>query len=166
MVDLGGAFQSFRDARADIFSSDMAFKLGLLHKLRGLLAGTAQQEGATGFVELVGQVFNGAEPGRVDRSHVAQAQDDDRREGVQRIENLCKLVRGAEKKRPVDAEDRSVFRNVLALQDVHAAVFNIIASDARDRCGPRNFADEHERGENHADFHGERKVRHDGERHG
>ena len=32
------------NACADIFRADMAFELGLMHELRGLFAGTAEQQ--------------------------------------------------------------------------------------------------------------------------
>ncbi len=43
------------------------------------------------------------------------------------------------------------------------AVFNVILSDARDGRCPGNFTNEGERSENHADFHRESEIRHDGE---
>src|SRR4029077_1729235 len=108
---------------------------------RGLLAGAAEQERAAGFVKLVGKIFDGAETGGVNRGHVAQAQDDNGRQGAQRIENFGEFVSSAEKKWPVNAEDRGVLGNVFALQDMDAAVFHIIASNARDGGSTRNFAD-------------------------
>src|SRR5258708_19942466 len=109
-------------------------------------------------VKVGGKVLDGAEASGVDGGDIAQGQDDNGRQGLQRIENVGELVRGAEEKRPVNAEDRGVIRNVLALQDVDAAVFDVIASDARDGRGARDFADEHERGEDHADFDGKGEV--------
>ncbi len=117
-------------------------------------------------MKLVGKIFDSAKAGGVDGGHIAQAQDDNGRQGFQRVENVGELVRGAEEKWPVNAEDRGVLGNVLALQDVDAAVFDVIAGNARDGGGARNFANEHERGEDHADFDGKGEVSDDGEGHG
>ena len=64
-------------------------------------------------------------PGRVDRRHVAQPEDHDRRQLIESVDHALQLVGRAEQKRAVDAEDRDEVRNVLVLQDVHAALFQV-----------------------------------------
>src|SRR5689334_7132022 len=96
VVNLGGALEGLGDAGANIFGADVALEFGLLHELGGLLAGAAEQQRAAGFVKLVGKIFDRTEAGGVDGSHVAEAQDDNGWQGVQRIENVGEFVGGAE----------------------------------------------------------------------
>ena len=74
------------------------------------------------------------------------------------------LVGCAEQKRPMDAEDRRVIRNVFVLQDVDPAIFNVIVGDLRNRGGGGHTADEQQRGQDHARLHGHSKIRKDGQR--
>src|SRR6266404_8374665 len=129
LVHLGGALDGFGDAGANIFGADVTFEVGLLHELGGLFARAAKQQGTAGFVKLIGKIFDCAQAGGVDGGHVAQSQDDNGRQGIQRIENISELVRGAEEKRAMNAEDSDVIGKVLTLQDVDAAVFDVIACD-------------------------------------
>src|ERR1700730_5547717 len=152
LVHLGGAVEGFGDAGANVLGADVAFEFGLAHELGGLFAGTAEQKRAAGFVKLVGEIFYGTEAGGVDGGHVAQGQDDNGRQRVQRIENVCEFVGRSEEKWSVNAVDSRVLGNVLTLQDVDAAVFDVIAGDARDGGGTRDFANKHQRGKDHADF--------------
>ena len=59
-IETRGALECVGDAWADIFRADVAFKFGLLHELGGLFAGAAEQQGATGGVQRVGKVADGA----------------------------------------------------------------------------------------------------------
>ncbi len=65
----------------------------------------------------------------------------------------------------MNAENRGVLWNILALQDMHPAVFDIVSGDSRNRSGARHLADEHERGKHHANFHSEGQVGYYGECH-
>src|SRR5882724_7300306 len=64
---------------------------------------------------------------------------------------------------PVD--DR-VIRNVLSLENVDAAVFDVVFRYGTDSGCSRNFANKHQRGEHHADFHSKRQIGHNGQRQG
>src|SRR5258708_26004643 len=66
-IDLRRALQRFADAAADIFRTNVAFELGLPHQLRGLLACSAEKQGASRIMQRVGQVTNGAQAGGINR---------------------------------------------------------------------------------------------------
>ena len=101
--------------------ADVLVELGLLHQRRRLRQRAAQDQLPPGAVELVGEILERAQAGRVDRGHVAQPDDDDRLEVVDVVDDVRNLVGGAEQERSVDAEDGDVRRNVLVLQDVRRA---------------------------------------------
>src|SRR6266849_1537236 len=79
---------------------------------------------------------------------------------------VSKIFDGTEERWYVNANNDGVLWNVLSLQNMHAAIFDIVASDPRYRRRARYFADEHERGEHHANFDSEGEVGHNGKRHG
>src|SRR6266566_7543235 len=128
-IDLRGALQGFRNARADILLADVPFEIGLLHQLRGLFAGAAQKQGASRSLQGVRQVADSAESGSIDRGHISQAQDNNGWQGVDGMEDVGKLVGGPEKKRSVNPVNNGVVRDILTLKDVHAAVLDIVFRD-------------------------------------
>src|SRR2546427_12445167 len=67
-IDFGGTLQCFTDAAAYIFRTNVAFKLGLLHQLRGLLACSAEKQGASRILKRVRQITNGAQAGEIGRA--------------------------------------------------------------------------------------------------
>ena len=133
VIDFRRPLQRFRDTRANIFGADVASKFRLGHELRGLFPRAAEQKRTAGLVKLIGKIFYGAEARGIDGRHIAQAEDDDGRQRVQRIDDLRKFIGGSEEKWPVDAKNGRVLRNVLALQDVDAAIFDVIARDSCNR---------------------------------
>ena len=74
------------------------------------------------------------------------------------------LVGRAKQERSVNAEDGGVVGNVFVLQDVDAAVFDIVVGDLRDGGGVGDAADEEQSGEDHSGFDGDGEVGEDGER--
>src|SRR6266567_4664328 len=155
--------QRFGNASANVFSADVAFELGLLHELRGLFARAAKEQRASRIMQRVREVADGAEPRGVNRGHVPQAQDNDGRQGVDGMENIRELVRRAEEKWPMNPVNNRVVRNILSLQDVHAAVFDVIFRHWTYRGGSRYLANESQRRQHHAYFHGEGQIGHDGQ---
>src|SRR5947207_14477684 len=143
-IDLRGALQGLRNARADILLADVPLEIGLLHQLRGLFAGAAQKQGASRSLQRVRQVADSAEPGGVDRGHISQAQDNNGWQGVDGMEDVGKLVRGSEKKRSMNPVNNRIVGEVFSLRDVHAAVFDIVFRDGPRRCRSRNAANTHE----------------------
>ena len=105
-------------------------------------------------MKCVCQIADGAEPGGVNRGHIPQTKDDDGRQFVEGVENIRELVGRTKEERAVNAVNNRVFRDILALQNVHAAVFHIIFGHWAHGRRSRNLANEHERGEEHPDFHG------------
>src|SRR5260370_30454464 len=94
--------------------------------------------------------------GRINGSHVAQSQNDDRIETVEVCRLLQQLLRGAKEKWPVNAEDRDVCGHVLVLQTVFAAMLDVIGSDYRDGGGIRHAVYIQERRQRHAYLNGDR----------
>src|SRR6266852_4093281 len=125
-IDFGGALQRFGDAVANIFRADVAFELRLLHQLRRLFTRSAQKQRASRSVQRVGKIANGAQASGVNRGHIAETKDNDGRQFIDGMENVSELVRSAKKKRAMNAVNNRVVRNILALQDVYAAVFHIV----------------------------------------
>ena len=87
-MEFGGAQQCVVDARANVFRTDVAFERGLLHELRGLFPGAAEKQRSAGTMNSIGEIAYGTEAGGVDRGHISQAQDDNRRQFVQAIQDL------------------------------------------------------------------------------
>ena len=80
------------------------------------------------------------------------------------MEKVREFVGSAKKERAVNAVNDRVVRDILALQNMHSAVFHIIFRDRAHCGGSRDFANKSERGQHHADFHREREIGHDGQR--
>jgi hypothetical protein len=76
----------------------------------------AQQQRPPGSPQPFGKNLERVQPGRIERRHVAQSQNHDRREYAQVLGRRFQLLRRAKQKRPVDPQDRHVFRNFLVLQ--------------------------------------------------
>ena len=110
--------ERFVDAAAYIFRADVAFEFGLLHELRRLFSRATEKQRAARVVHLIGEIANSAETGGINGGHIAQPENDDRRQRGQVIQNVGELIRGAEQKGPVNAIHGGVLRNVLPLQDV------------------------------------------------
>src|SRR5579871_5612817 len=157
-VEVVGAEYGVGDARDDVFLADMPFEFGLLHELRRLFSCAAKQECAARGMNFVGQFADCAETCSVYRGHVAQTKNDNGGKLFHSAQNFIKFIGAAKKKWAVNAINSGVRRNVFSLQNVHTTVFDIVARDSRNACRTRNFADESERGENHSNFHGKRKI--------
>ena len=76
------------------------------------------------------------------------------------------LVGGSEQERAVNAEDGGVVGDVFVLQDVHAAVFDVLVGDFRDGGGGGDPADEQQRSQNHSRLDRYGEVGKDGEAEG
>ena len=66
--------------------------------------------------EALREGLDGVSAGGIDGRHVAQAEDDDRREGLDVCGCVDQLFGGAEEEWAVDAQQRNVGRNDAALQ--------------------------------------------------
>src|SRR5207249_96840 len=142
--------------------TDVAFELRLLHQLRGLLARTAEKQRASRGVQRVREIANSAQACGVNRGHVAQTKDNNGRQLVEGMQNVRELIGCAKKEWPMNTVNNRVVRNVLSLKDMDTAVFYIVLGYRAYCGGPRNFANERERGQHHSDFHGKRQVGDDG----
>src|ERR1700730_4036805 len=155
--------QRFLHVLADIFWADNFRELPLMAQLCGLIAGGAEDQGALAGVQGLGDFFQGEEAGGVEGGHVAQAQDNHRRQLVQVLGHDRNFVSGAEQERSVDAEDGGVARDVFVLENVHASVFDVVVGDLQDGGGRGDAADEEQRGQNHSGFDGYSKIRENGQ---
>ncbi len=77
---------------ADVGLADVLFEFGLVHELGGLGASAAADEGAAGGVKFVGEILEGEQAGGVDGGHVAETEDDHRRQVVKVVSNVGKRV--------------------------------------------------------------------------
>src|SRR6185437_1462236 len=135
---------------ADVFRANVLFKLGLFHELGGLWRSAAQDQSPAGSMDAIGQIFQSANSGGVNRGHVAQANDDDGGQLRNALYQFIHLVGGAKQEWPVDAENGDVRRNFLVLQDVNASLFHICVGNLGDGCGVGDFSDEDQSSHDHA----------------
>ena len=135
-----------------------------MDELGGLFARAAENQRALAGLQIPGNFFQREQSRCIERSHVAQAQNDHWRQLVHVFGHHGNLVRGAKQKRPVNAKNRRVIGDVFILQDVHAAVFDVVVSDLRNRRSCGDTADEQQRGQNHSRLDCNGKVGEYGER--
>ena len=132
-VEFLGALQGIGNAETNVAAPDVVLKFGLMQETGGLLSRTAKNEAAPGTVDQVRQILQSLQAGGVDRRHVSQAQNDDRGQIRKAADDRFDLVCRSEEKRPVNAEDRDVRRDVLVLQDVGVPLLEIVVGHFRYR---------------------------------
>src|SRR5882762_3135714 len=137
----------------------MLLKFGLAHQAGGLLARAAKNESSSRIVYDVRKILEGLQTGGVDRRHVSQTKNDDGRQLRKSMDDLFDLVRGAEEKRAMNAEDGYVGRDFLVLQNMDVPFSQILIGDLRYGRRDRNLANEHESGQNHSRFDGHGQIR-------
>src|SRR5579864_3071586 len=135
-----GAFEGVGYAPANILLAHMLVKLSLTHSQRRLFPGPAKNELPARFTHAVGKVFQRLETRGINRRHVSQSQDNDRREMWQTRDDRIDLVRSAEQEGPVDSEDADIGRNLLVLQDVDVAFSNVLSSNFGHSGGLRDLS--------------------------
>src|SRR6478609_5956849 len=111
--------------------SDYFFEFSLVNHLRRLLTRATEDQGSLRGMKFPGNFFESEQSGGVDSGHVSQPNDDDEREFVDFFGDRGNLVGGAEQKRPMNAEDGRVVRNLLVLKNVQAPVFDIVSGHLR-----------------------------------
>ena len=163
-VDFLGAVKGGLDVGHDVFAADVIEEARLQKELRGLLHRSAEQERAARGVKASGECLDGVNAGGVDGRHVAQAQNDDGREGFKVGRCLDKFLCSSEEKRAVDAEQRDIGRQDAALEGVGQTVANVVVGYRRDGGGFGNAVDVDQRGERHSNADGDREIGEDGER--
>jgi len=129
-IDFGGTLQCFTDAAAYIFRTNVAFELGLLHQLRGLLACLRREARSVPNPESV------SARSRMAPRPVASIALMLRRRRMTIGGNLsmdwrmsANFVGRAKKERAVNAVNDRVVGDIFSLQNMHAAVFHVILSD-------------------------------------
>src|SRR5208283_5394580 len=153
-MNLFCAGQGFIDIGTNILATNVTIETGFAHQVFRLRPGAADQHGAPTFLQGGREFFKSSDAGGVNGSHIAQTENDDGRQGGKVIGDGHDLVGNTEQKWSVNAIDRGVIGNLLVLQVVGAAVFDVVVGDFGDRGGEGNFADEGEGGKDHADFDG------------
>ena len=134
----------------------MLVELGPLHHACGLIAHSAENQGAAAGVEDVGEVFQCVKPCAVDRRHITQTQDDDLRQFRDVVFELHQLVRRPKEEGTVNSIDCDIVRNVVQLKAVGLPVVDVLRRDERDRGRRRDTADIKKRRQDHAGFNGHR----------
>ena len=110
----------------DVLVPDVLVELRFLHHPPRLRSRAAEHQAAPGRVQRVREVLNRLEARGIDGRHVPEPEDDDLRQPIEVAGDALELVGRAEQERPVDAEDGDVVRDVLVLEDVHAAAFDVL----------------------------------------
>src|SRR5579862_3677558 len=80
--DLVGAGDGRLNIGQDVFGADVFHELGTGDQFGGLIARSADEQGTPRSAEPIGEGLNGVEASRVQGGHVAEAKNDDGREGV------------------------------------------------------------------------------------
>ena len=106
-MDLLGTAKSGLHVVADILLADDFLEFGLMNQAGGLLTRAAEDEDPIAGMELAGNLLNGEQPGGIESGHVAQAEDDNRRQRVEIPSDGIDFVGGAEQERSVDAASDS-----------------------------------------------------------
>ncbi len=152
------------DVVADVLVADVAMEIGTRDELCGLMARAAQQEVAARSLERQRELLEGAQARRIQRGHVAKAQDDDGRKRGNGVDDRPQFVRGAEQKGAMDAEDPHIGWNRLILQRVDVALLHVFIGHGRHRGRIGHALDEQQGGAHHADADGLREIREYGQR--
>ena len=95
-TDFARPEQRFGYVIADVRVTDVAMEIGARDKPRGLMTCAAQEERATGCMKCLREFLECAQASRIERGHVPEPQDDDRRKRVNVIENWTQFVGGSE----------------------------------------------------------------------
>jgi hypothetical protein len=101
----------------------------------GLVARSAEEEGAAGLVQASVELLKGVDAGGVEGGHIAEAEDDDIAEGVQIAGGFGELFCRAEEERSVDAEDADVGGNLFVLKNMRLSVAQVFGGDGGDGGG-------------------------------
>src|SRR4051812_34781756 len=78
--------------RANVFRTHMLLELSLSHELGWLFARTTKDERSSGLMQRIGDILKRFQSCGIDRSHVAQTQNHDRRKVLQLILNQRDLL--------------------------------------------------------------------------
>ena len=92
-MNLGRPGQSLGDIFTDVFRAHVLLKFRLVHELGGLFRRVAKNQLPARAVHLIREKLQGQQPGGIDGSHVAQAQNDHGRELRELMCNLVEFVR-------------------------------------------------------------------------
>ena len=91
-MKFGGAGQRVLNTRTDVLHADVTLEFRLFHELFRLFAGATQEQMSAGCVNLICEITDRAQAGRVDCRHVPEAQHNDRGQLRQPIQDFSKLV--------------------------------------------------------------------------
>ena len=121
-VDAARSFDCCLHMRQYIIPPNMIHKVGLLEESRWLFSRATDQQRSSRFMQAMGKSFDCMETCCIQRSHVAQTENDNRIEFIQIPGRFHQLFCRAEQKRPVDSVDRDVVGNLVQLKAVRSPV--------------------------------------------
>jgi len=150
--------------REDVLRPDVAGQfVRAREKAQRLVPRAAEQQDPTARTQPVRQVLDRIQPCPVERRHVPQAQDDDRRKRLDVGCRFDQLLGRPEQKRAVDAQDGDVGRNLAPGQLVYGALLDIFVRYRRDGRCLSDPADIEQRGQHHSYLDRDRQVRDHGQ---
>ncbi len=91
-VQFPGSIEGFCHTQADVFLSHMGVKFSLMEPFRRLFSRATKNELSAGFVHLVGKILQRLQAGGVDGRHIAESQNNDRREIRQTRNNRIDFI--------------------------------------------------------------------------
>ena len=148
------ARQRVVDALADVSGAHMFLEFRLMHQKPRLLSRSAKNQASPRFMHHIRQFLERLQSSGIDRRHIPQAQNDDGWQFGKLGNDFIQLIRGAEKKRPMDPKNCHVVGNLLMLENMHVTFSNVFVSYLRDRRRCRHFSYEDKRRQDHAHFDG------------
>src|SRR5918993_3551882 len=117
-MQLTSALERRLDVETDIAGAEVTIEVRRCDDCRRLLARTAEQQRPPRRTDALSDLLQRFQSGGVDRGHVAEPNDHDRRQLLEASRNDGDFVGGPEEERPVDPEDGDVGWNRLILQTV------------------------------------------------
>ncbi len=164
VVDFAGSVEGCLDVREDVVCADVLDEIGLLEKLRGLVAGAAEQQRPAGFRQALAKTSSACRPVASMAVMLRRRRITTARKAVEVRGGFGKFLGGAEEEGPVDAQDGDVRRG-LACPGERAAWPSRMYSCVTgvDGGGLRDAIDVEERGQRHADFDGDGEIGQNGE---
>jgi hypothetical protein len=102
------------------------FKLGLMNQRCRLLARATKNQGPLARMQLLSCFLERKQPSSIERGHVAQTQDNHRRQLMDVLGDHRNFVSCSEQEWSVNAEDGGVVGNVLILENVNASIFDVV----------------------------------------
>src|SRR5262245_17485906 len=119
-----------------------------------LEAGTAEKQAAPGRVKRLCEFLEGSKARGIERGHVSQSQDHNRRERVDLIEDRTQFVGRSEQERAMYPENSDIRGNRLILENVDLAFADVVVGDGAHGRRVSDTLDEQQGGAHHPNTNG------------